>query len=126
MPGLFAPTIVVNNATVAIKPNSFSYKEGFGERNVRVASTGGGGRSIVTTENVETQMGSCKFTLYTTADNIAAVRSWLANGSANMVEASDRSGWSRTFQQAIITNDPDLNLGVDGEIEVEFMSNPAV
>ena len=40
MATLFAPTVLVNNVSVAIKPNSFSYKEGFGERKVRNRMSG--------------------------------------------------------------------------------------
>lgn len=123
--GLYAPAVVVNNVPISIKPNSFTYKDGFGERKVRVASTGGGSRQLVTTQDVETQKGYCKFILLTTRENADIVREWLANGSSNTIEAVE-GAWSRTFQQAIVMNDPEVGTGIDGEVEVEFESEPAV
>ena len=122
MATLFAPTVMVNNVSVAIKPNSFSYKEGFGERKVRIASGGGGTLTQVVSEDIETQLSTCKFMLYSTSDNVTLVRTWQTNSDANAVEVTDKDNFSRTFANAIITNDPDVSLGVDGEVEVEFTS----
>lgn len=123
MAALFAPTILVNSVSVAIKPNSFSYTEGFGERKVRVASGGGATLAQVISEDVETQLSTCKFMLYTTSENVKLIREWQANNEANVVQASDtKTNFNRTFSNAIITNDPDIALGVDGEVEVEFTS----
>lgn len=125
MPAISTPSIVVNNTPVAIKPNSFSYTEGFGERNVRVASAGGSAKETVVTENVETQMSTVKFTLYTSSENLTLARQWAANKSSNVIEASD-TNFTRSFTSAIITNDFDVNAGVDGEFELEFKSDAAV
>ena len=126
MTTLFAPTVLVNNVSVAIKPNSFSYKEGFGERKVRIASGGGATLAQIVSEDIETQLSTCKFMLYTTAENVKLVRDWQSKGDANAVEVSDKGGFTRTFGNAIITNDPDIALGVDGEVEVEFTSRKSV
>lgn len=126
MAALFAPTVVVNNVAVAIKPNSFSYTEGFGERKVRTSSAGGSSTSQVVSEDIETQMSTCKFTVYTTSDQVDAIRTWQTNLDANAIEVTDRGSFNRTFLNAIITNDPEVSLGVDGEVEVEFTSKRAV
>lgn len=125
MGALSTPTIVVNNTPTAIKANSFSYTEGFGERNVRVASAGGNAKETVVSENVETQMSLVKFTLLTTTENINFARQLANNKSANVIEASD-DGFTRTFTQAIITNDYEVAAGVDGEFELEFKTVAAV
>lgn len=125
MATLATPQIVVNNETIGIKPNSFTYTEGFGERKVRVKSTGGGQKEIITTRDVETELSMCKFIIYAEDTPIETVRDWLANVDANVIQAAD-GNFQRTFTQAIITNNPEVNLGVDGEVEVEFQSAPAV
>jgi len=125
MATLFAPTVQVNGDTIAIKPNSFSYTEGFGERKVRVASSGGGATTQITSEDIETRISTCRFMLYSTEDSVALIRDWQDRRSANAIEVSDKDVFKRNFQKAIITNDPNVALGVDGEIEVEFTSNPA-
>ena len=126
MATLFAPTVCVNGTVVAVKPNSFSYTEGFGERKVRVASAGGGSLTQITSEDLETRLSMCKFMLYATSDNEKLIRGWQKNREVNTVEVTDKGGFKRNFKQAIITNDPDVALGVDGEIEVEFSTNAAL
>lgn len=126
MPALFAPAVVVNNVPVGIKPNSFSYNDGFGERNVRVASAGGGSTTNVTTTNIETQKGSCKFMMLTTSENVELIRSWLANFDANVVEVSDIGGFSRTYVQAVVINNVEPALGESGEVEIQFESRRGV
>lgn len=125
MAALSTPTIIINNTPLAIKPNSFSYTEGFGERNVRIASAGGSAKETIITENVETQMSMVKFTLYTTTNNVGLARQLAANLDANTIEASD-SGFTRTFSRAIIVNDFEVSAGVDGEFELEFKTVAAV
>jgi len=126
MATLFAPTVVVNNVSVAIKPNSFTYTEGFGERKVRIASSGGGATSQIVSEDIESQLSTCKFMVYSTSDNVDLVRQWQTNGNTNAIEVTDKGGFTRTFAGAIITNDPEVSLGVDGELEVEFTTRRAV
>lgn len=125
MAAISTPTVVLNNIPVAIKPNSFSYTEGFGERNVRVASAGGSAKETIITENVETQMSMVKFMLYTTSDNLTLARELAANLDANTIEVSD-NGFTRTFSRAIIVNDFEIAAGVDGEFELEFKTVAAV
>lgn len=125
MPALSTPTIVINNIPTSIKPNSFSYTEGTGERNVRVASAGGNAKETIITENVETQMSMVKFILYTTTDNIGLARELAKNLDSNTIEASD-NGFTRTFSRAIIVNDYEVAAGVDGEFELEFKTVAAV
>lgn len=125
MGALSTPTIVINNTPYAIKANSFSYTEGFGERNVRVASAGGNAKETVVSENVETQLSMVKFTFLTTTENINAARIFANNKSANLIEVSD-VGFSKTFAQAIIVNDYEVAAGVDGEFELEFKTIAAV
>ena len=126
MRALFAPTVVVNSVAIGIKPNSFSYKDGLGERNVRVASVGGGGTETIVSENIETQQGVCTFTLFSTDANAKLIRQWLFNRENNSVEVTDKGGFSRTFLKAIVVNDPEIALGQDADVEVEFQSQRAV
>jgi len=125
MAAISTPAIVVNNVPVGIKPNSFSYTEGFGERNVRVASAGGSAKETIVSENVETQLSMVKFTLFTTSGNLTLAREWAANKGNNVIEASD-DNFTRSFTNAIITNDFEVSAGVDGEFEIEFKTTAAV
>lgn len=124
MGGLSVPQIIVNDEVIAIKPNSFSYTEGFGERTVRTKSAGGGNTTIVVTENAETQTSMVKFTILTEDTSIEKVRGWLALKDANRIQAGEGS-FSRTFAQAVITNNPEAALGESGEIALEFTAQRA-
>jgi len=122
---LSVPQIQVNDTTIEIKPNSYSYISGKGEYKTRVASGGGARVSIYNTKDVETQFATMKFVMYTTDENVELIEGWKDNFDSNTVSFSEK-GLSRTINKAIIQNDPEFSLGVEGEVEVTFTGNPAI
>lgn len=124
MGGLSTPQVIVNDEVVAIKPNSLSYTEGRGERNVRTKSAGGGSTSVVVTRNAETETSMVKFVVLTEDTSIETVLGWLDLFDANRVEFSE-GGLDRTVTQATVTNNPEVNIGESGEIEIEFTGQRA-
>jgi hypothetical protein len=125
MGGLSVPQILVNDEVVFIKPNSFTFSEGAGERNVRTKSGGAGAVVLVVTENAETQTSKVKFTLLTENSSLDKIVSWLNNFDNNRIEAGEGS-FARTFSQATITNDPEAGVGESGEVEVEWTTQRAI
>lgn len=123
--GISDPSVVVNNLSVAIAANTLVYTEGFGERNVRTQTAGNGSVGIVSTEDAETRASKAEFGLIPTAENIALIRQWLANLNSNAITFF-QGGFNRTITQATIVNNPDMALGADTIITVEFMGAPAV
>ena len=123
--GLDNPTLIVNGIAIAIKPNSGVIRDGEGEYTVRTASAGGAKVEMVFTRNIETARGMVKFSLYTTVSNANSVKEWKLNQDTNVVQAV-APNFSRTFNNATMINDPDINMGHEGEIEVEFESDSAV
>ena len=119
------PTVVINNIAIAVSGNSVSFTEGFGERDLRVQSAGGSSRQSVFTENVETQLSMVKLSLVNTAANAALVRTWLNNLNENAITITGE-GLTRSFSNAAVINDPEMNLGSDGTFDVEFKSDSAV
>jgi hypothetical protein len=122
---LARPSITVNNDAIFIVANSALYTEGKGEQNVSVQSAGGSNVDIVISENVETNMSKVNFAMKNTADNIELIRSWKSNPGANAV-AIQSGDFSRTIGQATLTNDYEVNLGSDTQIDLEFMGLAAV
>ena len=124
------PSLVINNQTVYIVPNSLSYTEGFGEQMVKTQSAGGGAIQTVYMDNAESKFSTLKFSLYSTAENLAAARTWKANGNSNAISVTGQSDQgtylTRSFQYAALTNNYEANLGADKTIELEFASNSAV
>jgi hypothetical protein len=118
-------SVNINNEPIRIIPNSLVINDGKGEVNVTTQSSGGGDVETVHGVNVETRIGKCNFSLPPTADNVDKIREWLSNGNANAISVTDEN-FERVFQNASLTNNPDLALGQDTTLDVEFMSDPAV
>ena len=118
--------ITVNNEPVGIKPNSFKFKAGVGDRTVRTKMSGNNIDTVVSTD-VETSKAMCSFTLLTEADTAPTVIQWQDNLDANVVVGQDSfTGKTYTFNKAIIISDPEFGTGVDGETEVEFESTRVI
>ena len=122
--------VLVNNEPVGIVPNSFTYREGKGEQKVTAVSVGNDQVESVYSDDVESKVGYSKFSIPTTADNIALALEWKNNKNGNVLVATgstaDGGKFDRTFTGAALTSDYEVAIGVDAVIEVEFMSNPAI
>ena len=119
--------VLVNNDVVAYEANTLSYADGFGEFNVRNAVVGGGQTEQVFSEDLSTKFGMVKFSLPSTNDSAKLIREWKNNRNNNVVELMSATGgdFTRIFTQGSIQGDPEVNLSTDGNVEVEFRTNPA-
>jgi len=117
------PSVVVNDITVNVVPNSVSYKSGKGEQSVKVQSAGNGLVSVVTSTNVETKKGMIKFSVYSTEQAIALKELWQSNGGGNVIELGSVN---LTMSQGTMVNDPEITLSDDGKVELEFQGAPLV
>ena len=121
--------VSVNNDPIAIVPNSAKYTEGFGEQTMRAASVGGASVEQVFTQNLESNFSAPSFEVYPDLETIKLLRSWKSNGNANTVVFTgsiDGVSFRRTFKQAAILNNYEVELGSDSTISVEFTSSAAV
>lgn len=118
------PTILVNNVPFKIVPNSVVFKDGYGEINVRSATTGGGTSQTVHTENAENRVSMVKFEAYITDEIRAAIPIWKRNVAGNFVSGIDRNNLPFSCPGASMTNDPEFNPTADGTVEIEFMGDP--
>ncbi len=121
--------VIVNNEAVGIVPNSLVYTEGEGEQKMRAMSVGGGGVEQVFSKDLETSFSMVKFSMPTTVENIKLAKRWKTNGNANVVQlaASTLEGdMTRTFTQAALTPNYEVNIGTETDIEIEFESNSAI
>ncbi len=122
-------TVLVNDEVVAIVPNTLKFTEGFGEQNVRAASVGGGSVEQVFSRDVETALSKVMFDIHTTPDNVKLARTWKSNGNQNVVAIAGKTveaELTRTFTQAAMTGDPEIEISTEGVINIEFMSNAAI
>ena len=122
--GLSTATVVVNNETVAIVPNSLTIKTGRGENVVKTETYGAGSVEPVVFENLETKKGYVKFSLYPKDTSLEAILSYKSSKGNNTILVITSEN-SYTFTNMALTNDPEINFSSDGEIELEFEGTPA-
>jgi hypothetical protein len=127
---LYNPAITINNIDVKFKPNTLSFTEGFGEYKVRARSGGGGATDTIFSRDIETAYSTVKFNLLTTKDQVELARLWKSKDNTNTITITDSDSQgnqliSRTFKFAAMINDPPVNITADGDVEIEFHSDPA-
>lgn len=119
--------IFVNNEQVAYTPDTLEWADGFGEYNIRNAVVGGGQTEQIFSKDLSTKFGMVKFSMPSTIENEGNKRTWKTNDNNNVVElvGPPGSGFTKIFTQAAIMEDPATSAATDGNIEMEFRSNPA-
>jgi len=119
--------ILVNDVQVGYTADSLKWKDGFGTYNVRNAVLGGGQTEQIFSKDLASKFGMVGFSMPSTIENEANKRAWKANDNNNVVELIGPSGsnFSKIFTQASIIDDPETGAATDGQIELEFNTNPA-
>lgn len=121
---LSVPTVIVNNETISIVPNSFNYDGGEGEVTVRTASAGGGSTVSVHSQNAETQIGKCKFEVFLTPGLDAKIAEWKEAVGANSIQVIQRAdaGESVTlsFDNMSLVNAVERAASADGTTSLEW------
>lgn len=118
------PTVEVNDVVIGIIPNSLTYKEGKGDKDVKAESAGGNSIDVVITENAETKISMVKFKLYNTDGNLNAINVWSEN-ETNTILLSE-GNIQVPFRDMVVTTEPERAIGADGELEIEFKGAPVV
>lgn len=119
-------TLIINNVAVFVVPNSISFDEGLGEQSVDPQSAGGGVVQGVYSDNVEGKKSSLKFSVFNTPEAIELAKDWKLLQNANAATLSAPGGFSRAFNNMAVTNNYEVNLGADTNIDIEMMGDPAV
>lgn len=119
-----APTLIINNDTIPIVPNSLKYDAGEGEINVRAASTGGGGVESIHTINAESKISKVMVDVYLTADMDKNILGWKNRIGTNSITFTQTIGAtdfiSRSFDEISLTNAVERDAGADGVTSLEF------
>jgi hypothetical protein len=119
------PVVRIQNVIVTIKPASLSFDIGKGEKKVSGVSVGGGASGIAVSDDVSTRVGKIKFSLFTTAENIARFRAWKsqANSVGNTISLTE-GNTHIVGKYMQVVNSPDMAVGVDESFEIEFEGLP--
>lgn len=123
---LSVPTITANNIPRAIVPNSFKFTEGYGETNVRSASTGGGSSESVHSENGENNNGKITIDMYVTQETREFVAEAKGLTGANVIQAVQAGLPPVTGNRMSLTNDPEFAASADGVVTLEFAGDRLV
>jgi hypothetical protein len=121
-------TITVNNETIGVVPNSIKYTEGDGEQKVHAVSIGGGATEQVFANDVESNYSMVSFDLRSTVDNIRLAKDWKVRGNGNTISLqgeNEDGNVVRNFASAALTQNYEVEIGVDSVISLEFQSNSA-
>lgn len=121
---LYDPTLIIDNLVVAYVPGSIRFTEGKGEQKLRVQTGGGGSIQQVLAEDITKKQSNVKFKVEPTAANIDFMRALKSNLSGHVITISAPE-FTRTITGAILVNDYEIELGMDSEIELEFVGNAA-
>lgn len=122
-------TVLANNEAIAIEPNTLKFTEGGGEQKMRAASVGGGKAEQVYSKDMEGRFSKLMFELPSTPEMIELVRSWKFNDNQNVFQiagSTSEGELARTFTQAAILNNYEVEIGSETTINVEISSNPAI
>lgn len=121
---LSVPTVIVNNETMSIVPNSLTYNGGEGEIMVRAASAGGGSTTSVHSQNAETQISNVKFDVYPKPETDSYIATWKENVGANSIQIIQRvvGGDSITlsFDNMSLINSVERAASADGVTSLEW------
>lgn len=121
---LSVPTVIVNNETITIVPNSFMYDGGEGEIKVRSASAGGGNSSSVHSQDAETQIGKCKFDVFLVPELDKKIAEWKESIGANSVQAIQRNETGEavtlSWDNMSLINPVEREASADGVTSLEF------
>jgi len=121
-------SLIINNNPVAYEADSLKWRDGFGEYSCRNAVVGGGQTLKIFSKDLKSKFGMVSFALPSTAESEALKREFKINNDQNTIELIGPEGlnFSKTFTQACLTTDPETSAAVDGQIECEFSTDPAV
>lgn len=122
-------TVLANNEVIMTEPNSIKFTEGGGEQKMRAASIGGGKSEQIYSKDIEGRFSKVMFDIASTPENIALVRSWKFNDNQNVFQiagSTPEGTMTRTFTQAAVLNDYEVEIGSETNISVEISANPAI
>ena len=124
MVNLATPTVVINDDTIEIAPNSLKYKMGKGDVNIRTQQAGTSVTTIVN-EDSETKLSMVGFSLILTSTSDVQVDKWLEARTSGGVTIEFFDGTiSRSFSGMVLVSEPERTTGSEGSVELEFQGPP--
>lgn len=126
---LSVPSIIINNESLKIVPNSFKYDGGEGEISVRSASGGGRNSETVHSSNAETFIGKCTFEMFLTSDLDNKIATWKENIGNNNIQAFQRpigggDAVTLSWDGMSLINMIERAASSDGTVSLEFQGEP--
>lgn len=118
--------IEIGNTIIAYEPNSLSYTEGKGEQNVFAQANGSTIAEIVYENDAESKFSMFKLSVRPTEENIEFFNSIKATGVTTVRVFQLNGQFTRTMQDAFLTNDYEVLLQTDSPFELEFKGSAVV
>lgn len=118
------PVVEIDGVITPIKPNSVEFTTGRGEKKVTTQAAGAGSVEMVYADDSEMKFSAIKMTLETTGVNIRDAID-LNDTNPHSIRMYE-PGVTFNFNGAVITSDPNVSWGADGEIPLEWASDPVI
>lgn len=123
--GLANAKVEIDGFPIYIRPNSLKYTDGRGEVTVRTQSAGDNVTEAVFTDNAELKISMVSFEMQNTVENLRKVtRDW-RNTNFHTIRIYD-TGFTGTFQNMMLSNDPEYEVTADGGISLEWKGDPGI
>ena len=114
------PSVLVNGEYLGIVPNSLKVIRGKGTTEVKAQSFGSVSQPVFEI-NQEEAIGHITLEVYPTEDSINQIRIYQDLGPLLDVQFTDPlTNTPRSMAPAVLSNDPNLELGADQTITIEF------
>lgn len=125
------PTVTINNTPFPISANTFVYTEGLGEQKTKIQSAGGGNIDPVDADDIELKYSKMTIIALPTIPNIENLKQFKLLASNNVVQVSGKDSVTnqiitRTFTQARLVSDYNVELSTDGTISTEWNAKSAI
>ena len=116
-----SPTVMINGSVISYKPNSITYKKALSDDVVIVEAAGGGQTVATVARDISTKKSYFKMDITSRKANIDLLETMKENNysGGNVIELSEGTN-VEAFKNMILTTNPDIAVGVDGMITVEF------
>ena len=111
----------VNNKKYPVISNSIKVVYGYGESSQIAQSIGNGEVELAHSENLETKIAKISCSFASVSDRIDAIDEFKRNRNNNYVVLNSAlANRSDVFKSVALTNDPEVALANEGQMDLEF------
>lgn len=113
-------SLIIDGVSITHQSETLKYISGNGEKTIEAFNGGNGTIEIVTGSNISTKISQISFEMPNSKVASDLVDTWQEDDSRQVVQIIFESGKEKTFEECILTSDPEIPAGSDTNISIEF------